>query len=318
MTLKIAFQMDALTRLNLRYDSTLYLARGAAYHDCELFHYEPRNLRLNVRQGNVKVTAAGHTLKFTEGAENPWSLGEARTVNLADFDAILIRQDPPFDLAYITTTHILDHLRGRVRMVNDPTGIRNAPEKILILQHPRLMAPTLITRELAAIEEFRQEHGEIVLKPLYSFGGHGVFHIDLQNDNLPSLVEMLSGQNNEPWMIQKFLPVAAMGDKRIVLLDGKPVGQYRRVPATGDVRSNARVGGKIEATTLSSRDRDICDSIAPNLVDMGLRLVGIDVIGDYLTEINVTSPTGLVTIDELEGRKTSDSIPEMFWRKVFD
>ena len=314
MTKHIALQMDALSRLNPKSDSTLYLARAALRRGYKLFHYTPAHLRLGVLSGAAHVTASGHELLWQDGA---WAMGEAAAINLATVDAILIRQDPPFDLAYITTTHILDHLRGKVKLINDPTGVRDSPEKLLVTHFPQFAPPTLITRDMAAVEEFRQQHADIVIKPIYSFGGHGVFHINPLNDNLPALLEMLAAQSPEPWIVQKFLPVAAMGDKRIILLDGKPVGHFRRVPATGDVRSNMRVGGRVELVRLSPRDREICEAIAPTLVERGLRLAGIDVIGDTLTEINVTCPTGLVTSDELENRSLENGIAEMFWHMVF-
>jgi glutathione synthase len=312
MTIRIALQMDALSRLNLKYDSTLYLAKAALKRGCELFHYEPAHLRLDVGHG---VTAAGHALNFNE-AENSWSLGEAATIELADVSVVLMRQDPPFDLAYITATHLLDHLGDRVKVINDPTGVRNAPEKLLVTHFPQFMPPTLIARDVDAIEAFRVAHGDIVIKPIYGHAGHGIFHLRSGDDNLPGLMETLGGISAEPVIAQKFLPVNAYGDKRIVLLDGEAVGHYRRIPAKGDFRGNARVGARTEVAPLLKRDREICAELGPVLRDCGLRLVGLDVIGDFLTEINVTSPTGLVTSDELNNRSGKDSIAEKFWDKV--
>lgn len=322
MPLCIALQMDPLPHLNLRSDSTLYLARRAVWRGYRLFHYEPSRLRLVIENGTTKVLAAGHDLLFNPDADalmaKPWSLGTARTLDLATCDALLMRQDPPFDLAYITATHILDHIKDRVRIINDPSGVRDAPEKLLLTRFPHLMPPTLITRDFAAIDTFRQHYGAIVIKPLYSYGGRGVFHIAQDNDNLPALTEMLSGLNAEPWVVQQYLPVNQLGDKRIILIDGEAVGQFRRLPTEGEARSNMRVGGRTEAAPLTERDRTIITALAPTLRSMGLRLVGLDVIGNYLTEINVTSPTGLVTADTLAGRRDDEGIPEIFWRKILD
>jgi glutathione synthase len=310
--IRIALQMDALSRLNLKSDSTLYLARAAAQRGHELFHYEPRHLRLDVGHG---VTAAGHALLFNEES-NSWGLGEAGTVELADYDIVLMRQDPPFDLSYITATHILDHLGGKTQVINDPTGVRNAPEKLLCTHFPQFMPPTLIASDMNAIEDFRVAQGDIVIKPLYGHAGHGIFHLRAGDDNLPALMETLGDLSGTPVIAQKFLPVNAYGDKRIVMLDGEPVGHYRRIPAKGDFRGNARVGARTEPAPLLKRDREICAELGPVLRDCGLRLVGLDVIGDFLTEINVTSPTGLVTSDEIAGSTGKDSIAEKFWDKL--
>ena len=316
MPLRIAFQMDPLTRLNKRTDSTLYLARAAAKNGHQLFHYEPQHLRMDISGTTRSITAEGHALLFGQDVADPWSLGARQVIDLSQTDVILMRQDPPFDLAYITATHILEHLADRVRVVNDPAGVRNAPEKLLITYFPELMPPTLITRDIEAIREFRARHGDIIIKPLHGFAGHGVFHLKPDDDNFSGLVEMMASMNNEPWMIQKFLPVATLGDKRIVVLDGDPVGVFRRMPAAGEVRGNMRVGGRAEASPLTPRDLEICERLKPVLRERGLYLVGLDVIGDYLTEINVTSPTGLLTADQLEGRSGMDTIAEQFWIRL--
>ena len=313
MSLRIAFQMDALSRLNEAFDSTLYIARAAAERGYELFHYEPAHLRMEITGQTPRILAAGHDLRF-DG--DKWGLGRERKEDLADFAVILMRQDPPFDLSYITATHILEHLKDKVRIVNDPIGVRNAPEKLVATHFPQLMPPTLIARDAAAIDDFRVTHGDIIIKPLHGYAGHGIFRIHAGDDNLPALIEMMGERNREPWMIQKFLPVATLGDKRIVLLNGDPVGVFRRIPPDGDVRGNMRIGAKAVASTLSKRDREICDTIAPALRERGLFLAGIDVIGEYLTEINVTSPTGLVVADQLEGRSGKDRISEQFWQKL--
>ena len=316
MTIRIAFQMDALSRLYKPLDSTLELARVVAEQGHDLFHYEPAQIRMNVTDGGVRITALGHRLVYTKGADDPWSLGEQSLQNLSDFDVILMRQDPPFDMAYITATHMLELLKGKTRVINDPVGVRNAPEKLLITHVPHLMPPTLITRDRAAIEEFRAKYKDIIIKPLHGFAGHGIFHLREGDDNLPGLLETMGSMNNEPWMVQKYLPVTTLGDKRIVMLDGEPVGIFRCMPASGDVRGNMRVGGRAEKAPMTARDRMICETLKPILRERGLFLCGLDVIGDYLTEINVTSPTGLIVADQLEGRTGNDRIAEQFWRWV--
>jgi len=316
MPLSIALQMDALSRLNQASDSTLELARVAAAAGHRLFHYEPKDLRLDVSGGTTRLTAAGHDLIHAPQGAAVWHYGEASVRDLSDFDVILMRQDPPFDMAYIAATHLLELLPKKVRIINDPAGVRNAPEKLLITYFPHLMPPTLITRDRQAIDDFRAHHHDIIIKPLFGHAGHGIFHLKEGDDNLPALVETLAAASNEPWMIQKFLPVHQVGDKRILLLDGEPVGGVLRIPAAGDMRGTLRTGARAERMVLSKRDRDICDALRPALRERGLFLTGIDVIGDYLTEINVTSPTGLVTSDTLEGSTGKDRIAEKFWRIV--
>ncbi len=316
MPLRIALQMDALERLYKPLDSTLELARAAVERGDELFHYEPSGLRMDIAAGGTRVTAKVHRLVYDKRNPDPWSLGEESVADASEFDVILMRQDPPFDLSYITATHILEHLKDRVRIINDPVGVRNAPEKLLITYVPHLMPPTLIARDREAIETFRTEHRDIIIKPLHGYAGHGIFHLRPGDDNLPGLLETLATINNEPWMVQKFLPITEWGDKRIVVLNGEPVGSFRRMPAAGDVRGNMRVGGRPEKAELTRRDQEICATLAPMLRERGLFLAGIDVIGDYLTEINVTSPTGLIVADQLEGRTGQDRIAERFWRFV--
>jgi glutathione synthase len=243
--MRIALQMDPLERLNMAGDSTLELARAAAEQGHELFHYTPAHLSMSI-DGAAKhpaITASGHALLYKQGATPAWTLGAAATRDLSGFNVILMRQDPPFDLAYIAATHILEHLKDKVRIVNDPVGVRDAPEKLLTAHVPYLMPPTLVTRDFVAIKDFRARHKDIIIKPLFGFAGHGIFHLRENDDNLAALVETLAAMNPEPWMIQKFLPVAEHGDKRIILLDGDAVGSFRRMPAAGDMRSNMRVGG---------------------------------------------------------------------------
>lgn len=313
----IALQMDALEALNLRSDSTLYLAAAAARRGCRLFHYEPAHLCLSLTAEGAKVTAFGHDLILNENAEPQWSLGEkGYWQDIGACNALLMRQDPPFDLGYIAATHILDHIKHRLPIINDPTGVRNAPEKLLPTHFPHLMPPTLITRDKAAIADFRERHGDIVIKPLFSYGGRGVFHLRPDDNNMPSLLEMMEGLNREPWVVQKYLPVNELGDKRIILFDGVVVGQFRRIPAEHDARGNMRVGGRVELCNLSTRDEVICAALQPVLRHAGLRLVGLDVIGDYLTEINVTSPTGLVTYDKLTSAEKGKTLADLFWDRL--
>jgi glutathione synthase len=314
--MKVAFQMNALAGLS-PLDSTLYLAEVIATRGYELFHYEPQRLCMTIDRG-LRITATGHPLYLNAGAagDKRWELGEEQTRDLATFDVLLMRQDPPFDLAYITATHILEHLKDTVKIINDPVGVRNAPEKLLITHFPHLMPPTLIARDRKAIEDFRAHHKDVILKPLHGYAGHGIFRLREGDDNLPALIETLGASNNEPWMLQKFLPIATEGDKRIVLLDSEPVGVFVRWPAPGEIRANMRVGGTPEVAPLTSRDREICDALAPTLRQQGLFLTGLDVIGQYLTEINVTSPTGLAVADRLEGRTGKHLISEQFWARA--
>lgn len=316
MPLHIALQMDALTKLNFASDSTLELARVAAEQGQRLFHYEPQQMRIDVDKGATRITALGHELVYSPQSPTPWSYGAESLVQLADFDVILMRQDPPFDLAYITATHVLEQLPKKTRVINDPAGVRNAPEKILVTHFPHLMPPTLISRDYRAIQSFRDEHKDIIIKPLYGHAGHGIFHLRPGDDNLPALVETLASANAEPWITQKYLPVHEVGDKRIILLDGEVVGGVCRMPAVNDIRGTLRTGAKAERMNFTKRDKEICEALGPTLRQRGLFLTGIDVIGDYLTEINVTSPTGLIVADKLEGRSGKDRIAEQFWRKL--
>jgi glutathione synthase len=230
-----------------------------------------------------------------------FSLGGERHVDLAEFDVVWLRQDPPFDMFYITTTHLLQRLSPGTLVVNDPFWVRNYPEKLLILDFPDLMPPTAIARDIGTIRDFRARHGDVILKPLYGNGGAGVFHLPESDRNLASLHEMFTGFSREPLIVQKYLPDVSRGDKRVILVDGVPVGAINRVPAQGETRSNMHVGGRAEKVEMTARDREICDRIGPRLRDKGQVFVGIDVIGDYLTEINVTSPTGLQELERFDG-----------------
>jgi len=245
-------------------------------------------------------------LKREKGAH--FEFGEAVQLDLASADVVLMRQDPPFDMAYITATHLLEHIHPKTLVVNDPASVRNAPEKLLVTHFPELMPPTLITADPGQIKAFRQRHGDIIIKPLFGNGGAGVFHLRPDDSNLNALIEMFTERSREPVMVQRYVPEVRKGDKRIILVDGEPKGAINRVPAEGEARSNLHVGGKAEKTPLTARDREICAAIGPTLKKQGLIFVGIDVIGDYLTEINVTSPTGLQEVNRFEGSKLEADI----------
>ncbi len=299
MSFAVAFQMDPMEGINIDADSTFVLQLEAQARGHALYHYPPRLLSL--RDG--RLTARARRLEVKRERGNHFRLGPAELIDLAAMDVILMRQDPPFDMAYITATHLLEHVRDEVLIVNDPIAVRNAPEKLFATHFDGLMPPTLITSDRDEIAAFRKEHGEIIVKPLFGNGGAGVFHLRPDDDNLNALVEMFTGPGREPIVVQRYLPEVRRGDKRIVLIEGEPVGAVLRVPAPGEARANLHVGGRPEKTGLTPRERGICAAIGPALVEQGLLFVGIDVIGDYLTEINVTSPTGIQEINRLDGVK---------------
>lgn len=295
--MKIAFQMDPIGPIDIDADSTFRLAEEAQARGHELFYYTPEHLAYD----EGRITARGHSLKVQRVKGDHAILGELETVDLADFDVVWLRQDPPFDMFYITTTHLLDRLAPSTLVVNDSFWVRNFPEKLLILDFPDLMPPTTIARDLETIRAFRDRHGDIILKPLYGNGGVGVFLLKGGDSNLSSLHEMFTGFSREPLIAQKFLPDVSRGDKRVILVDGEPVGAINRVPAEGETRSNMHVGGRPEKVDLTDRDREICAAIGPRLREKGQVFVGIDVIGRYLTEINVTSPTGIQELERFDG-----------------
>jgi len=298
MSLAVAFQMDPMAGLNIEGDSTFVLQLEAQARGHALYHYLPRDLSL--RDGRLTARARPVRVKREAGGKH-FSHGAAETLDLAAMDVILMRQDPPFDMAYITATHLLEHVKDEVLIVNDPVSVRNAPEKLFATHFDGLMPPTLITSDRDAVASFRAEHGDIILKPLFGNGGAGVFHLRPDDDNLNALFEMFTGMSREPIIAQRYLPEVRQGDKRIILIEGKPVGAVLRVPPKGEARANLHVGGRADKTALTRRERDICAAIGPTLAKQGLLFVGIDVIGDYLTEINVTSPTGLQEINRLDG-----------------
>ena len=308
MRLNVAVQMDPIERINIRGDSTFALLLEAQARAYALSYYTPD--RMALRDG--KVSATVRPLAVRDIAGDYFTLGEPRNVDLASFDVVLLRQDPPFDLAYISSTHMLDRIHPKTLVVNDPIHVRNAPEKVFVTEFPDLMPPTLLTRDLDAIKVFRAEHGDIVMKPLYGKGGEAVFRLAPQDLNFGSLYDLFAVTFREPWVVQKFLPQVRAGDKRIILVDGEFAGAVNRVPAADDLRSNLVRGAAPKATDLTPREREICKRLAPSLRTRGLLFVGIDVIGDYLTEINVTSPTGIRSVKALGG----PDIAAMIWERI--
>lgn len=293
----VAVQMDHVSSINIAGDSTFAMSLEAQARGYKLFHYTPE--RLSLRDGKVYATAEPMELRDTKG--DHFTLGAPERIDLSTMDVVLLRQDPPFDMAYITSTHMLERIHPKTLVVNDPAWVRNSPEKIFVTEFPDLMPATLITRDAAEIRAFREEMGDIIIKPLYGNGGAGVFHLKKDDRNLSSLLETFGLMFREPFIAQQYLPDVRKGDKRIILIDGKPVGAINRVPAEHDSRSNMHVGGRAEHSELTKREQEICDRIGPSLRERGFLLVGIDVIGDYLTEINVTSPTGIREVKRFSG-----------------
>ena len=304
--MKIAFQMDPIQTVNINADSTFRIAEEAQARGHELFFYTPDHLAF--QEG--KVIARGRYFTVQRVQAQHADLSEMQEVDLADFDVVWLRQDPPFDMHYITTTHLLDLIHPDTLVVNDPFWVRNYPEKLLVLRFPDLTPPTTIARDLETIKAFKEKHGDVILKPLYGNGGAGVFRLDQNDRNLASLHEVFTGFSREPLIVQKFLPDVSNGDKRVILVDGEPIGAINRVPAKGETRSNMHVGGRPEKVGLTERDREICAAIGPLLREKGQIFVGIDVIGDYLTEINVTSPTGIQELERFDGINAAEKIWE--------
>jgi glutathione synthase len=308
MPLKVAFQMDPIGPINIDADSTFRIAEEAQARGHELFYYTPDMLAY--QEG--RITARGWPLTVRRVRGDHFTLGEMQEIDLADWDVVWLRQDPPFDMGYITTTHILDRVHPDTLVVNDPFWVRNYPEKLLVLDFPDLTPPTTIARDLETLKQFKHRHGDIILKPLYGNGGAGVFRLDPNDRNLNSLHELFTGINREPLIAQKFLPDVSAGDKRVILVDGEPVGAINRVPAKGETRSNMHVGGRPEKVALTERDLEICARIGPLLREKGQIFVGIDVIGTWLTEINVTSPTGIQELERFDGV----NIAEKIWQAI--
>ncbi|RCK53933.1 glutathione synthetase [Thalassospira profundimaris] len=296
----VAIQMDPVEHINIKGDSTFVMGLEALARGYQLYHYHPDDMFYD--QGRVKAKVRPLILRNEAG--NHYDLGDAKIIDLArETDVILMRQDPPFDMNYITATHLLEAIHPETFVVNHPGYVRNAPEKLFVTEFPDLMPPTMITRSLERIRDFRKQHKDLIIKPLFGNGGAGVFHIKPDDENIASLVELFAAQSREPLMVQAYVPAVRKGDKRIILVDGKPVGAINRVPADGEARSNMHVGGVAEKSMLTDRENEICERIGPELKKRDLIFVGIDVIGDYLTEINVTSPTGLQEINRFDGSK---------------
>jgi glutathione synthase len=306
--LKVAVQMDPIERIDIRGDSTFALLLEAQERRHDIAYYTPD--RLALRDGEVFATVAPLAVRDVAGTH--FTLGEAKRTALSSFDVILMRQDPPFDLAYISATHLLERLHPGTLVVNDPSHVRNAPEKLFVTEFPDLMPPTLVTRNLDEIKRFRTEHGDIVMKPLYGAGGAAVFALKAEDINFGSLYDLFAATFREPWVVQKYLPAVKHGDKRIILVDGNFAGAVNRVPQADDLRSNMVRGGVAQATDLTDRERAICKRLGPALRERGLIFAGIDVIDGYLTEINVTSPTGIRAVRRLGG----PDIAAMIWDHI--
>jgi glutathione synthase len=302
--MKIAFQMDPIGAVDINADSSFRLAEEAQARGHTLFFYTPDHL--SYQEG--RITALGQDMSVQRVQGDPARLGEMREVDLSEFDVVWLRQDPPFDMHYITSTHLLDRIAETTLVVNDPFWVRNYPEKLMVLDFPDLTPPTTIAHDLPTIKAFKEKHGDVILKPLYGNGGAGVFKLTREDRNLSSLHELFTGFSREPLIVQKFLPAVAKGDKRVILVDGEPVGAINRVPAEGETRSNMHVGGRPEKVGLTERDLEICARIGGVLKEKGQVFVGIDVIGDYLTEINVTSPTGIQELERFNGENIAGKI----------
>ena len=304
MSLAVAIQMDPIETVDIDVDSSFVLALEAQKRGHALFHYLPRHLFF--REQRVYATARALEVRRERG--NHFTLGAPQTIDLATLDIVLMRQDPPFDMSYITATHLLEHVHPQTLVVNDPVHVRNAPEKLFVTHFEGVMPPTLITSERQEIVEFRKRHRDIIVKPLFGNGGAGVFHITDGDENLNALLELFTQLYREPVIVQRYVPEVRQGDKRIILIDGQAVGAFNRVPAAGEARSNLHVGGTAVKIEMTKRDREICEAIGPSLKRRGLVFVGIDVIGDYLTEINVTSPTGLQQINRFDNVRLEERI----------
>ena len=312
MALTVAFQMDPIEHVDIDADSSFRLAEAAQARGHDLYVYPPD--RLAWSDGHLR--AHGRKMSVRRERGNHVAFGDHEDLDLSKMDVIWLRQDPPFDMGYITTTHLLERVADTTLVVNDPHWVRNYPEKLLVLQFPDLIPPTLISRDLDRLRAFKAEHGDIIVKPLYGNGGAGVFRLRAEDGNLASLHELFAGINNEPLIAQKFLPAVSKGDKRIILVNGEPVGAINRVPQKGETRSNMHVGGTAEKSELTARDRDICAAIGPLLRDKGQIFVGIDVIGDYLTEINLTSPTGIQEMERFDGTDIAGRIWDVIEARI--
>ncbi len=308
MGLKVAVQMDPIQSINIAGDSTFAMMLEAQRRGHHLFYYQTKALAL----GEGSLFAAGNDVTVRDEKGNHFTLGDERRADLGKKDVVLMRQDPPFDMGYITATHMLETIHPKTLVVNDPKEVRNAPEKLFVLNYPQFMPETLITRDPVELAAFRRAHGDIILKPLYGNGGAGVFRLGEGDQNFSSLLELFTQTFREPFIAQKYLPDVRKGDKRIILVDGKAAGAINRVPAVNENRSNMHVGGKAEPTHMTRREHEICEALGPDLKQRGLIFVGIDVIGDYLTEINVTSPTGIREVKRFGG----EDIASLIWDAI--
>lgn len=315
MSLRVAVQMDPLHSINIAGDSTFALMLSAQTRGYELFHYDVDSLTLDE---DDRLHALAHPVKVQRVAGDHFQIGEPQRLDLGrDIDVVLMRQDPPFDMGYITATHLLERIEAATLVVNNPASVRNAPEKVMVLDYRRFMPPTLVTRSVDEVRRFMDKHGAVVVKPIHGNGGKAIFRIPAEGDNLSALFEVFNQTWPEPHMVQPFLPEVAEGDKRIVLIDGEVAGAINRIPGEGEFRSNLAVGGSAAATTLTVREQEICEALGPELKRRGLIFVGIDVIGGkWLTEINVTSPTGIVAIDRFNGTDTAAMIWDAIVRRL--
>ncbi|MHA1537465.1 MAG: glutathione synthase [Alphaproteobacteria bacterium] len=304
MSLKVAIQMDPVEPIDIDADSTFVLALEAQARGHSLHYYLPQ--ALSFEDGVLRARVCALEVQREKGAHA--RVGEPEIIDLAGMDVVLMRQDPPFDMAYITATHLLDHIHPKTLVVNDPAHVRNAPEKLFVTHFPELMPPTLITADAGEIAAFRKKHKDIILKPLFGNGGAGVFHLKPDDENLSAMLEMFTERSREPIIAQAYLPEIRQGDKRIILVDGKPAGAVSRIPVEGEARANFHAGGQAAVAALTAREAEICAAIGPALRERGLIFTGIDVIGDYLTEINVTSPTGIQEINRLSGTRIEADI----------
>lgn len=314
MGLNVALQMDPIEAVSIDGDSSFRIGIEAQKRGHKLFHYTVD--RLVFDSGALRATGRPVELHQVEGAHV--TFGEWQQVDLSAFDVVWLRQDPPFDMAYTTSTHLLERLPPPTLVVNNPFWVRNCPEKLMVLDFPDLTPPTMIARDMAAVRDFRARHGDIILKPLYGNGGAGVFHLQHNDSNLTSLMEMFASISREPVIVQKYLSAVSEGDKRIILVDGEVAGAINRVPAAGEARSNMHVGGRAEAAALTEREHEICHRIAPTLREKGLLFTGIDVIDGWLTEINVTSPTGIQELERFDGTNSAAMIWDAVERRVSD
>tara|TARA_B100000686_G_C16790110_1_gene978062 strand:- start:1646 stop:2590 length:945 start_codon:yes stop_codon:yes gene_type:complete len=310
MNLSVAIQMDHISTIDINSDSTFMLALEAQERGYNLFHYVPETMIF--RDG--RLFARAESLEVRNVLGDHFSLGSQELMDLSNMDVVLMRQDPPFDMNYITATHLLQHIHPKTLVVNDPEQVRNAPEKLFVTHFEGVLPDTLITRDRASIKEFREKHGDIIVKPLFGNGGADIFHLTENDENMGSLIDMFEQKYKEPFILQRYLPEVRKGDKRIILINGEPVGAVARIPVKGDARANFHAGGSAQKTSLTDRERELCDLIGPTLSAKGLIFVGIDVIGDFLTEINVTSPTGIQEINLLDGV----NIEKLFWDAIIN